>query len=88
MNKKMCENCFKYLSSYEIALNERYKLNKLYCKECMFGLRPIVEWKYDLEKVALDRKGYKSWDEWGDGRKGIRNYIKNLAKNYGTNKKG
>lgn len=88
MNRPMCSNCFKYLSSYEKVLNNKYKFDKLLCKECMFGLKPIVENKYDLEKVALDKKGYKSWSEWGEYRKGIRNQIKNLAKDYGTNKKG
>lgn len=69
MNKPMCSNCFKYLTSYEKVLNKHYKLDTYYCKECMFGLKPIVEWKYDIEKVALDKKGYKSWSEWGDYRK-------------------
>lgn len=86
MIKHICENCFKHLSSYEMVLNDKYKLDRRYCKECMFGLKPIVENKYDLEKIALDRKGYKSWDEWGDYRKGIREQVKNLrAKYYGTN---
>ncbi len=85
MNKKMCSNCFKYLSSYEVVLNERYNLDRLYCKECMFGLKPIVENKYDLEKVALDKKGYKSWAEWGDYRKSSKKYLNDLRSKHGFN---
>jgi hypothetical protein len=47
----------------------------------MFGLKPIVEWKYDIEKVALDKKGYKSWSEWGDYRK----RWNNLKGSHGSN---
>lgn len=85
MNKPMCSNCFKYLSSYEIVLNAKYKLGKEYCKECMFGLKPIIEKKYDIEKLALDKKGYKSWSEWGEYRRNPRKYVDNLAKVYGIN---
>jgi len=83
MSKKCCENCFEDLSSYEMVLNEKYNLDRLYCKKCMFGLKPIVENKYDIEKVALDMKGYKSWDEWGDYRKDPKKYVKNLRSKYG-----
>jgi len=83
MSKKMCSNCFDYLSSYEMVLNEKYNLDKLYCKECMFGLKPIVENKYDLERVALDKKGYKSWSEWGEYRRNMKKYVKNLRSKYG-----
>lgn len=82
MNKKFCSNCYKYLSSYEMVLNKKYNLDKLYCKECMFGLKPIVDNKYDIEKVALERKGYKNWSEWGDYRKD-KDYVKNLKVKYG-----
>lgn len=83
MSKKYCENCFEDLSSYEIFLNDKYNLDRLYCKECMFGLKPIVENKYDIEKVALSMKGYKSWNEWGDYRKDPKKYVKNLKVKYG-----
>lgn len=81
MIKPTCSNCYDYLSPYEMVLNKHYKLDKYYCKECMFGLKPIVEEKYDLEKVALDRKGYKSWSEWGDYRK----RWNNLKGSHGSN---
>jgi hypothetical protein len=51
----------------------------------MFGLKPIVENKYDIEKLALEKKGYKSWSEWGDYRKKHRERVNNLAKSHGIN---
>jgi len=83
MNKPMCSNCYDYLSSYEMVLNKHYKLDRLYCKDCMFGRKPIVENKYDIEKLALGIKGYKSWAEWGDHREALDKYVKNLRTKYG-----
>jgi hypothetical protein len=78
-----CQNCYKDLSSYEKILNSRYKSDKVYCKECMFSLKPIVENKYDLEKLALEKKGYESWSEWGEYRRDPKKYVKYLANRYG-----
>lgn len=80
---KYCENCFDKLSGYDLALNNKYKLDRLYCKECMFGRKPLVENKHDLEKVALNMKGYKSWAEWGEYRRNPKKYVKNLKVKYG-----
>jgi hypothetical protein len=66
-----------------MTLNIRYKLDRLYCKECMFGRKSLVENKYDLEKVALSMKGYKSWAEWGEYRRNPKKYVKNLKVKYG-----
>jgi hypothetical protein len=85
MIKHLCYNCLEELSSYEELLNKRHKLDHIYCKECMFGFKLIVENKYDIEKLALEKKGYKSWSEWGDYRRNPRKHVEIYAKSHGIN---